>query len=209
VDVIGVTGAPSGAPPPLVLVLAAGAGTRMGGPKVFAHVLGLAFATHIADKLHTLGWPALWVLRTQGQVPVLSKFINYTPDVCINTNPEGDMLSSILVALSAPQALFQDTFCIWPVDFPLIQPQTLQKLANEMGSCDGAVPLKINHTGHPLIVKRHTLCRWVSSMPRDGLRQAMLHQPACIRQVPVMDPGPFRNLNTPEDCLAADTSRPE
>ncbi|MBU1243055.1 NTP transferase domain-containing protein [Myxococcota bacterium] len=202
-DVITITHTLPGSSPPLVLMLAAGAGVRMGGPKVFARVQGSAFATHIADTLHTLGWPALWVLRTQSQIPILADIINYLPDVCINTNLDGDMLSSIQAALSAPQALFQATYCIWPVDFPLIRPETLQQLANELGSCDGAVPVNLNCTGHPLIVKRHTLCRWISSMPHDGLRQAMFEQPACIRQVPVLDPGPFQNLNTPDDCLAA------
>ena len=200
---ITVTGPLPGASPPLVLVLAAGAGTRMGGPKVFAHVRGCAFATHIADTLHTLGWPALWVLRTQSQIPILADMINYMPDVCLNTNTAGDMLSSVQVALAAPKALFQATYCIWPVDFPLVRPETLQQLANELGSCDGAVPANNFCTGHPLIVKRHILCRWISSRPRDGLRQAMFEQPACIRQVPVLDPAPFRNLNTPDDCLAA------
>ncbi len=194
---------PSEPSPPLVLVLAAGAGTRMGGPKVFARVHGRPFAAHIADTLRSLAWPALWVLRTPNQAPILSNILDYTPDVCINADPDGDMLSSIHVALSARQSLFQASFCIWPVDFPLIQPETLQTLAFELGSWDGAVPCNNNRTGHPLLAKRHILCRWISSLTRDGLRQAMFDHPAAIRQVPVSDPGPFRNLNTPGDCLDA------
>jgi len=204
-DVIDVTGSPTPVVTPLVLVLAAGAGTRMGGPKVFARVRGGAFCTHISQTLRTLGWPAVWVLREKGQLRELADHIDMQPDFCINSDPAGDMLSSISVALSAPAARLSLVFCIWPVDFPLILPETLQKLAGSLDNWEAVLPANNTCTGHPLIVRRHILCRWLSSMPPDGLRQAMAENPAGVRAVAVADPGPFSNLNTPQDCTAAET----
>ncbi len=200
---------PSGLPEtPLVMVLAAGAGTRMGGPKVFAHVRGRAFAAHIGQTLRLIGWPAVWVLRSENQVPDLANLLDMPPDVCINNSPDGDMLSSIVVALSTPAARHARCFCIWPVDFPLIQYETLLKLAVELPSFDAVLPVNKLCTGHPLIVHRHILGRWLSTLPGAGLRQAMIENPTRVCQVPITEPGPFRNLNTPADCLAAEETGP-
>jgi CTP:molybdopterin cytidylyltransferase MocA len=203
VDVIEVTSAGPVAPP-LVLVLAAGAGTRMGGPKLFARVRGSTFSSHIARALHTVGWPSLWVLRSENQLAPLKELLNILPDVCINSDPDGDMLSSIQAALLTPTTHLYQLFCIWPVDFPLIRPETLQKLMIELGSCEGILPHNNNCTGIPFIVRRHTLCRWLSTLPHHGLRQAMVDHPVCICKMPIQDPGPFLNLNTPEDCRSAE-----
>jgi len=203
VGVTGVTSVPAVADAPVAIILAAGAGTRMGGPKVFAQVRNVPFAALIHRELETLGWPAIWVLRSPDQAGPLGLLLGGMPVYCINANPEGDMLSSVLAGLNAPASRLARSFCLWPVDFPMVGARTLRGLADGLDGADAVLPAREGRTGMPLVVARHTLCRWVSVLPRDGLRQAMREHPVRVRLLDVSDDGPFRNLNTPADCLAA------
>ena len=192
--------------PPMVLVLAAGAGTRMGGPKLFARVRGAEFGVHIDRSLASLGWRVVWVLRTPRQADDLATLIGGSPEFRVNPDPDGDMLSSIVTGLGAPAARLARVLCVWPVDFPLVSAATLGRLADGLGSGDAALPARHGCTGNPLIVRRHILCRWLSAMPHDGLRQAMREHPVRLNLVEEPDDGPYRNLNTPADCLSAEKS---
>lgn len=188
---------------PLTLVLAAGAGTRMGGPKIFSRVLNAEFCVHLHRALLALGWPTIWVLRAPAQAETLTRLIGKAPAYCINDTPEGDMLSSVVAGLRSPAARLARSFCVWPVDFPLVGVQTLRRLSDGLGASDAILPAREGRTGMPLVVQRHALCRWLSVLPHDGLRQAMREHPARVRLLAVSEDGPFRNLNTPADCLAA------
>lgn len=193
---------------PLTLVLAAGAGTRMGGPKIFARVRNTEFCVHLHRALMALGWPTIWVLHAPHQVEALARLIGEAPEYCINDTPEGDMLSSLVAGLRSPAAHLARSFCVWPVDFPLVGAQTLRRLADGLGGSDAIMPAREGRTGMPLLVRRHALCRWLSLLPHDGLRQAMHENPARVGLLDVSEDGPFRNLNTPADCLAA-TENPD
>lgn len=205
---IDVTGAPSAPDTPLALVLAAGAGSRMGGPKLFARVRGAAFSVHIGRALDGLGWRTVWVLRAPQQADELAALLGRPPVFCVNPDPGGDMLSSVVTGLRAPAARLARVLCVWPVDFPLVSAETLTRLADGMGQVDAVLPAHQGRTGNPLIVRRHVLCRWLSVMPHDGLRQAMREHPVRLNLVEVPDDGPLRNLNTTADCLTAE-DRPE
>lgn len=201
--VTGVTPDPTVVDTPVAIILAAGSGTRMGGPKVFAQVRNVPFAVHIHRRLSALGWPAVWVLRSPDQAGTLSVLLDTVPAYCVNDTPQGDMLSSVVAGLGAPAARLARSFCVWPVDFPLVDARTLRRLAGGLADSDAVLPAWEGRTGMPLVVARHTLCRWVSALPRDGLRQAIREHAARVRLLDVSDDGPFRNLNTPADCLAA------
>lgn len=193
-DVTGITSLPR------VLVLAAGAGSRMGGPKIFAEIHQRPFGFHIARTLAQLGWPSTWVLRDASQAvraPWLAALQS-----AFAVNPEGDMFSSVQAGLFSLSGVPPDAFFIWPVDFPLVRPETLLQLEKTLREgYDAVFPADAGGaTGHPPCVRRHTLARWVSSLPvRGGLRAAMASLSCRTARVFTSDRACFLNLNTPAD----------
>ncbi len=183
---------------PRALVLAAGAGSRMGGPKVFAEIHGKSFGFHIASTLAQMGWPATWVLRGKNQIPSVSAW-PHAAEISFVLNPEGDMFSSIVAGLRS-RAPAEDVFCLWPADFPLVQPETLRLLALAIASGhDAAMPVEESGAGgHPLLVRRHVLVRWITLLPAGGLREAIGRLSCRLARVVAPDPACFWNLNTPD-----------
>lgn len=189
---------------PRVLVLAAGAGSRMGEPKVFANIYQKPFGFHVAGTLTALKWPAVWVLRDSSQISQVRTWLQ-TPQCQIVLNPQGDMFASIVAGLSSLRSARDETFCIWPIDFPLICPQTLLQLEQKIHEgYDAVVPIAFTgQVGHPLFVRRHVLMRWVSALPATGgLRAAMATSSCRLLHEPTRDPACFCNLNTPADVRA-------
>lgn len=195
--------------PPRVLVLAAGAGSRMGGPKVFATLHQKPFGVHVASTLTALRWPAVWVLREPSQIAQVRTWLP-TPQCHIVLNSQGDMFSSIVAGLYSLRSSRDEYFCIWPIDFPLIRPQTLLQLEKTIHEgYDAVFPMDTEgQVGHPPFMRRHVLTRWVSALPATGgLRAAMATSSCRMLHVPTSDPACFVNLNTPADVRAFEERR--
>lgn len=182
---------------PLSIILAAGSGSRMGGPKLFARMDGCFFHEHIRTTLGKLDWPSLWVLRSEEHALRLDL---RKPEVaCFNRNPEGDMFSSIVCALHSKHALFHRFFLLWPVDFPRVRPDTLRQLFPCKPEADLVIPGYAHQPGHPVLIARHALVRLASSLPENGLQEAI--QLVSVRKTrqEISDDQVVRNRNYPTD----------
>src|SRR6266536_1406787 len=108
------------------LVLAAGRGSRMGGPKALLQMEGETFLARVARLLRrpgvgavtaVLGYDAARVAREAAVPPGVELVVNERYD-------EG-MLTSLLLGLDAAEARQADAVLVHPVDHPLVATETI------------------------------------------------------------------------------------
>ncbi len=134
------------------ILLAAGEGRRIGGPKALLRLGETSFLAHCA---RLLGRPGV-----EGVVSVLGAEAERVrsesgldPDVLTLVNAgwrEGGMLSSALAGLDAAIRLGADAVLLHPVDHPAVAPQTIDAvIAALLGGARIAVPSVVGRRGHP------------------------------------------------------------
>jgi molybdenum cofactor cytidylyltransferase len=116
-----------------------------------------------------------------------------------NGQPEQGMLSSVQVALPLVAAAAQGAL-IWPVDLPLVSPQTVRTLlcAADDQLCG---PTYGGQGGHPLWLPRRLFAEALDLPPALGLRGLRLRHR--LVQIDVMDAEVLRDLDTPADVARA------
>ncbi|MCK6590007.1 MAG: nucleotidyltransferase family protein [Polyangiaceae bacterium] len=197
------------------ILLAAGGGTRLGGPKALLlwpagkgpespragkRELPLAIA-HAEARLAAESERVLVVARG----PVIRALLGYVQpnlDLIVSDAPDDlGPAGSIAVAVKrlgdAPLAL------ITPVDTPPARPETTARLLARMGEPDAPLavrPRAGGRAGHPVLVRAEALEPYRSPSPpvlRDHLRSL---GPRCV-EVDVDDPAVRLDLNTPADVM--------
>ena len=134
------------------MVLAAGEGRRIGGPKALltigaqsflARACGLLRRPGVAEVIAVLGHEAARV-RAQAGLP---------PDVDVVVNEsyrEGGMLSSVLRGLDAAARRQADAVLLHPVDHPLVAPETVDAVVSALrAGARIAVPSVEDRRGPP------------------------------------------------------------
>jgi len=188
-----------------VIVLAAGRGTRAGGPKALIQVGGRPWWQVQAVRLARTRLPITWVVseRVRAEIGTAGRLSMVTADEA------APMFASVIAGLSAlqsqaargdhpkPRGVF-----ILPVDVPAPEPQTFATLASGAADpCEGAIPCYQGkgQNGHPLyllwsLVEEALLGRDIRPDDRlDYLTEGLLNL------VGVPDPNVIANLNTPAD----------
>lgn len=166
--------------PPTVLVLAAGSGSRFtasGGQvhKLAAELHGKPLLEHTLAAVRASGLP--WHLE-RGPRPGM-----------------GDSIAAAVRATADAQG-----WLILPADLPLIQPKTLQTLAQAQPPERIAVPVFEGRRGHPV---RFPAAFGAALMQLSGPQgAAALLREAEVVEVPVDDPGCVTDVDTLADLEA-------
>lgn len=175
------------------IILAAGAGKRMGTPKALMTVDGQPWWRMQADRLRAIGVPALWIINEQ----VATAMQSNTPSQHTIVDPSKPMLASVLagvrmLAADPPQGVF-----ILPIDTPAPQPQVWTDLAATNAVASPSVG---DLSGHPL----YAPWAWIAdrlltaSINPDTDRLDTLIADDRVT-VPTDDTDAITNLNRPED----------
>lgn len=182
------------------VILAAGAGTRLGGvAKALLPIgdhtyLGRIVATARAANVTEL---IVVVAQPHGDV-VRPTALALGALVVDNPHPEGGMASSIargFAALTACDAAF-----LWPVDHPFVAATTLRSLRYALATHAAARPRYQNRGGHPPLVARALWDELVRCADRAGGARAVLAA-ADVIDVSVEDAGVVRDVDTREDLV--------
>jgi molybdenum cofactor cytidylyltransferase len=185
----------------VAVVLAAGEGRRMGGPKALLQVGGQSFLARAADLLRRPGvaevvavlGPDADRVRDQAGLPAA---------VGIVVNPgarEGGMLSSVVAGLDEAQARGAEAVLLHPVDHPLTASGTVDAVVAAL--CAGApiaVPSHDGRRGHPAGFAASTWDALRAAPRTEGARAVLAAHPEWIVHV-AGDAGCRQGINTPAD----------
>lgn len=182
------------------IILAAGEGRRMGGPKALLQIEGESFLARAARLLATGG--AQRVVAVLGhQAERVRREAGCGDDVVFAENPRyrDGMLTSIIHGLDQAEPLGADAVLIHPVDHPLVEPETVARVvaALEAGAVV-AVPSFQNRRGHPGGFAR---AAWpaLRAAPADrGARAVLADHAEWVVHIPG-GAGCVRGINTPEE----------
>lgn len=187
------------------LILAAGRGTRMGGPKALLTVAHEPWWRTQSRRLAATGIPTTWVVSDTVRAALAPSAD--APQRLITADSAAPMFASILIGLRAlahtpPQAVF-----ILPVDAPAPEPAVWQALADSVNDLHTpvAIPTFQGKSGHPVLLRwswiESTLFAAAHAADPATLRLDTLIAPVA-HHIAVTDPCVVINLNTPDDVSA-------
>jgi CTP:molybdopterin cytidylyltransferase MocA len=182
------------------IVLAAGRGERMGGPKA---LLTIGEESFLARSARLLGRPGIErvVAMLGHEADRVAREAGLPPDLAVVVNPrygEG-MLTSIQAGLDAAEAAGVDGVLIHPVDHPLVDVAAVDRVVLALrGGAPIAVASHAGHRGHPAGFAR---AAWpaLRAAPADrGARAVLADHPDWVVHVEG-DAACLQGVNTPED----------
>lgn len=183
------------------ILLCAGAGSRIGGPKALLRVDAETFLARCARLLLRPGVERL-VLVLGHEAERVCAMGGVPKDALRVTNAgyrEGGMLSSILRGLDAAEAIGADAALIHPVDHPLVSEATVERvLAALQGGAQMVAPSFDGRRGHPGGFARPAWELLRAAPPERGARAVLQDHPERITHVPG-DPGCVSGIDTPAD----------
>jgi len=196
------------------VVLAAGAGKRLGGPKALlawpaphgGQPVPLAIA-HAEERLAAESRRVLIVIRK----PLFTSLLGYVrPGVDLLSSDAADDLGPAgSLAFAVPRLGDVEVAVVTPVDTPPAKPDTVARLLAALASDDAilaARPSCRGRAGHPVALRRAALARYAeaSHPPHPSpppLRDHLRALGAASTDVDVTDPTVLIDLNTPADVM--------
>ncbi len=186
------------------VVLAAGEGRRMGGPKALTRLSGSTFVAAVLRRFERADVAARIVVLGADADRVASAAA-FEPEVTVVVNrrhAEG-MLTSVWAGLDAAQALGADAVLVHPVDNPLVAPDTVGAvLAALAAGARVAVPSHGGRRGHPAGFARAAWPALRAAALAGGARSVLAEHPDWVVHVPA-GPDCLVDLDTPEALEAA------
>ena len=186
------------------IVLAAGEGRRMGGPKALVPLRDGTFASaaagcferaDVAARVVVLGAQAERVAKAAGLPPGVS--------VVVNARWAEGMLTSVWAGLDAAEPLAVDAVLLHPVDNPLVAAATITAvLAALAQGAIIAVPSHAGRRGHPAGFARAAWPALRAAALEGGARSVLVERPDWVVHVPA-GPDCLVDIDTPEALRAA------
>lgn len=194
-----------------VIVLAAGRGTRAGGPKALHPVGTEQWWTVQQNRLVRVGLPVTWVVSQRVRAGMAGG--GTMPERVVIADEHAPMFASVLAGMGCvgrtsqephsgePPSTVRGVFVL-PVDVPAPGRVVLTRLAGALNSSEGAVaaiPMHDGRHGHPVYVSwAFVSTRVLGVAHKAEARLDRLIGSARV-EVPVEDSCVLVNLNTPED----------
>jgi CTP:molybdopterin cytidylyltransferase MocA len=184
----------------VAIVLAAGEGRRMGGPKALLPIGGETFLARacrllarpgIVSVVAVLGAEAERVMREAGIPAGVS--------VAVNRGWREGMLTSIWRGLDEAEKSGADAILLHPVDNPFVEPATIDAVLDSLaGGSQITVPSHAGRRGHPAGFARSAWPDLRSAPLEGGARTVLAARPALVVHVPA-GPDCLVDIDTPGD----------
>ncbi len=193
------------------IVLAAGAGTRFGGPKALARLDGKTWLEIAFAMLRDAGFARI-VAIAGADADRVRREIESAPEAgdsgviwAVNPDWERGRTGGLVRAIEALDAAGDTSaILIHAVDFPFVRPDTLRTLASAFRADPERdekiyVPAHGGRRGHPILLGA-ALRPEVRALGADEPLSTVIRREAGrVVEVAVNDPGIHRNVNRPED----------
>jgi molybdenum cofactor cytidylyltransferase len=186
---------------PVVVVLAAGRGSRYEGPGhklsqplIEASVLGTTLTRVIESGL------PLVVVTTESMAPEAARLVAQRDVVLLPAyEAQRGMARSIVAGVSARADA--PGWLILPGDMPLVQPQTLRAVAAALPGHACVVPYHGGRRGHPVGFSAELFSELMALSGDEGARRLLMRYPS--RALELADAGVLIDIDTESDLLAA------
>lgn len=187
----------------VAVVLAAGEGRRMGGPKAILRLGGRSFLECCLDGLDRPGIAERVVVVGHRADDVRALLPAPVPvHVVVNERYGQGMLSSVIAGLDRAESVGADAVLLHPVDHPLLEPATVDSvLAALAAGAVIAVPSHGGRRGHPAGFARPAWPALRAAPPERGARAVLAEHPEWITHV-AAGAASVLGVNTPEDLAA-------
>lgn len=180
------------------IVLAAGEGRRMGGPKALLEVGGAPLVERHVARLVEVGCGSLVVVVRPPQADAVRAWLRSYPRAtvaAVTTSSQSESLAAALALIAT------DVTLITPVDLLPAAAATHRALLAALDDATLAVtPTYDGRGGHPVIVRRALLAGFESA-PRP-LRDVLAGAGVARRRIEVADPRVLGDFDTPADLRA-------
>ena len=184
------------------VVLAAGEGHRIGGPKALLPIDGTTFLDRCCRLFLDAGLPVIAVLGAEAERVQREAGVPEGVRVVVNDGWREGMLSSLLCGLDQALHLGAGAILVHPVDNPLAQQPTVDAVVAALrAGARIAVPSHDGRRGHPA---GFSSAAWpaLRAAPRQlGARAALLAHPTWIVHVPCAADC-LGDVDTPSDLAA-------
>jgi CTP:molybdopterin cytidylyltransferase MocA len=184
----------------VAVVLAAGEGRRLGGPKALLPIGATTFLAHVCALLDRPGICAVVaVLGAEADRVRRESQVGAGVVVHVNERWRAGMLTSVWAGLDAAEALEAEGVILHPVDTPFVAPATVEAVVRALA--DGAtivVPSHAGRRGHPAGFSRRTWPALRAASLDRGARGVLADHPEWISYVRG-DPGCLADVDLPSD----------
>lgn len=191
------------------LILAAGEGSRLGGPKALARLHGASLLSHVARLYSAVGVRECIVV-SGAKADLVELEVEALGGLRLVHNPnwQTGMLSSILTGLEVAERNGASAVLLHPVDHPLVHPATVRSVLCALA--DGApiaVPAHRGRRGHPAGFGRAVWPDLRSADEKVGARAVLTLDPSRVRHL-ASGVDCLWGVNTPDDLAALEALRP-
>jgi CTP:molybdopterin cytidylyltransferase MocA len=181
------------------LVLAAGEGRRLGGPKALLEIAGERLVDRAVRALRVGGCTPVYVVA--GAAPLV------VPDVVVVDNPAWvtGMASSLHAGLAALTARGETAAVIMVVDTPGIGPEVVRRLlAARTAGATAAVATYGGQPRNPMLIARQHWDEVIALTTGDvGARAFLARHPDAVARVACDDLADPSDIDTPQDLERA------
>jgi len=193
---------------PFAVLLAAGHGKRFGFPKSAMEIHGNWILPRLVDALRGGGaLKVALVLSAESKAAISGKGETGADVVVLNPTPETGRTGSLQAGLRAlmgksPEAPF--SALVHPCDVPLLSREVVAALIRGHKSLKSPGNGLVRPTtaggrgGHPLLLGASRVKDVLAYRPDQSLRTLLADHPDSVLDLHVSGPGPFLNVNHPE-----------
>ncbi len=188
---------------PLAIVLAAGEGRRMGGPKALLLVDGQPLVQSHVQRLIEAGCRPVIVVVGTPLAPSVRELLHALPEARVCGADTTSMAASLAVALGYAAPRPERSVVVVPVDTLPVSLATLSALLRALTSPEVqvATPRYQGRGGHPIVARETALQTFREGYP-GTLRDLLQSSEEQRRRVDVDDPEVTSGLDTPADLAA-------
>lgn len=190
----------------LAMILAAGAGRRLGGPKALLELKGRTALERCVDALRDGGAEELRVVIGARAEEVLARHAELGVHFLVNERWEEGQTSSLQAGLaSAP--ITAECFALHTVDHPLLHAEQVERLraayADRPAGRRIVLPSVDGRRGHPALFEAGIAEEFLALGPGEPAHSIVRRDPVRVHHVEFDAPWLVRDLDTPEDLRDA------